>query len=140
MRLVARDEHDSCSRVEHLLGRREQVCLGVAVQLHRVVSRHAALHAAGRVEHEDVEAAVLPLDLREQRLDLVRDGQIRTDGDCRAALLLDCSNQFEGACLLVAEVDDDLRAGLGKVADGVRPDAARRTGDENALAGELARL
>ena len=112
----------------------EHVDLGVAVEPQRVVLAHAALHAARGIQDQDVEAAPRVAHGLEHAGHRIRVGQVGADRDRGAARLLDAGDDLERARLLVAEVDDDLRARGGEVAGGVGADAARRAGDEGALA------
>ena len=61
VRLVAGDEHDPRARRRAAAAPPQHAHLRVAVELQRVVLGHAGLHAAGGVEHEDVESAPLLL-------------------------------------------------------------------------------
>ena len=114
----------------------EHVDLGVAVQAERVVVAHAGLHAAGGVQHEQVDAAPLCTTVSTMRLHGVVVGEVGADGEGAPPAATIFSAICSRAPGLVAVVHDDLRAGLGQVPDGVGTDAAGRPGDEGALAGE----
>ena len=73
-------------------------------------------------------------DLVEHRPHRLGVREVRSDDQGLDAQRAQLVRELLGARRLVAEVDDDVRAGLGEVADGVGSDAARRTGDEGGLA------
>jgi hypothetical protein len=116
--------------------RGEEGDLRVAVELQGVVLGHAALHAAGGVHDEHVEAAEALGDGREHRVDALRVGEVGAHREGRAARGLDLLDELLGALLLVAVVHDHGRAGLGEVANRVGPDAPGRAGDQGTRAGE----
>ena len=69
--LVTNTTRESAS--EQRQRRLQHAHLRVAVELQRVLLAHAGLHAAGGVEHEDVQRAERPLDLGEHRLNRLAD-------------------------------------------------------------------
>ncbi len=133
MRLVARHEDDPRAGAEQRKHGVQGVHLRIPVELHGVVLRHSRLHAAGCVQHQDVEAAPLPLHRSDELRHRRRVGEVRADGEGRSARLPDGVGQLHGPRLLVAEVDDDARSGLGQVPGGVGADSTGGTGDERAL-------
>ena len=138
MRLVAGDEDDACTGVQHIQRSRQRVDLCVAVELQGVVLSHAALHAAGRIEHEDVDPPEHVLRRAEHvghggAVGEVCSGDERADPELRQLV-----RELLGPRSLVAVVDDDVRAGLGEVAHGVRTDAAGRPRDQGGLPVERA--
>nr|BFF11465.1 hypothetical protein GCM10025699_27680 [Microbacterium flavescens] len=136
MGLVARHEHHARSLPEEGHGRLEHAHLRVAVELQGVVLGHPRLHAAGGVEHEDVEAAECAGDLVEHRLNRFRIGEVCADHEHLDAERAQLGGELLGARSLVAVIDDDVRARLGEIAHGVGSDTARRAGHECGLAAQ----
>ena len=138
MRLVAGDEHDARSRRHERQRGIQHAQLRVAVQLQRVVLRHARLHPAGCVQDEDVERAERLPDLVEHRRHRGRIGEIRADDERPDAELRELGRELLSPRGLVPVVDDDIRTGLGEIADGVRADASGGPRDEGGSAGQRA--
>ena len=138
MRLVARHEHDARALTEQRQRCIEHRELRVAVELQRVVFGHAALHAAGGVEHENVKPPELALHLGEHRGKRLGIGEIGALHERAHAELAQLGRELFSAGRLVAKIHHDIGTSVREVADRVGADATRRTGDEGALACEAA--